>query len=318
MIIPSSFQAAYSSEKAILEEVQEVASSRLAALCRKNQWLFAERIKSEESTLARLQLGDIHSLSEIVDFYGATVIVPTKNELEAATDAVVNLFDHAEIQKERNTDPRAFPYDDVHVRARLGASATRALDPVRARRFEVQVRTGLQYAWWWATHDVIYKAGAQEWSAHRLASQVRASLELLDDVLANLKKVSELQPDRTTEGEEEFKTTAALLTNWAVEQRPKDVRRFCESSLAYMRAADLTVDELVALVRNDANSDVIGIPGITPAQGVLIVVFRAHSERLVQGMTNDGRRIFASPEMVEACSELAELDADLLVATDSQ
>ena len=98
MIIPASFQAAYAAEKALIEQVQDVAGARLRALCEANRWLFAQRLKGRESTLARLQLGDIASIAEVVDIYGATVVVPTRNHLMPATDAVLDLFPGATVK----------------------------------------------------------------------------------------------------------------------------------------------------------------------------------------------------------------------------
>jgi hypothetical protein len=314
MIIPGSFQAAYAAERAVIAEVREIAGSNLRTLCADHQWLFADRLKDEESVLARLQLGDCESIGDLPDFYGATVIVPTKNQLNDATDSVIALFDNAEVKKERNFDPRAFPYDDVHVRAQLGRSAIRPGDnPVQARHFEIQVRTGLQYSWWWATHDSIYKGGVQEWRAHRLASQVRASLELLDDVLANLGPTSRLQANRPSDREEDYRALSELLTHWSESQRPIDVRRFCETVLVYADKSEISVGDLVATVEEESNADVVGIPGITPAQGVFIAVYRVVGDPLVAALIAAGRRVICSPEMCEACPGLLTLEPNACV-----
>ena len=233
-----------------MEAVRDTAASRLRSLCESKKWLFADRMKNEESALARLQLGDVPSLSALLDFYAAAVIVPTRNHLEAATAEVSALFEVVEVRKERNADPRAFPYDDIHVYVELGSSALSAKDdPIRVKRFEVQVRTGLQYSWWWATHDVIYKGGIQDWRAHRLASQVRANLELLDDILANLEAVAGLQPPRDDPSELDYRLLSELSEEWELTQRPGDIRRFCETALLYSRAADVSVDDLLSELR---------------------------------------------------------------------
>ena len=148
----------------------------------------------------------------------------------------------------------------------------------------------------------------QDWRAHRLASQVRANLELLDAVLADLRSAAELELVRPADEDEMYRAFAKLLERWPAEQRPEDVKRFCDTARLFAMAAGVTKDELIGTVGRDSNRDVIGIPGITPAQGVFVCLFREVGDVIVVALRQDRRRVFSSPEMREVCPSLDGID----------
>ena len=163
MIIPGSVAEAYEHQQAILEDVSKFAGGWLRELCQSSKWLYDERLKEPESAVAKLEAGGSSSLAEMDDLWAATVIVPTLAEVPAATAGILALFTGQQ-KPRRSWDARSFPYDDVHVIATLGSKVAPSVagPEVRGRRFEVQVHTGLQYAWWRATHATLYKGGTRE------------------------------------------------------------------------------------------------------------------------------------------------------------
>ncbi len=72
----------------------------------------------------------------------------------------------------------------------------------------------------------------------------------------------------------------------------------------------------MAEARLENNRDVVGIPGITPAQGVFIAMFRRSSQPMIDALRDAGRRVFSSPEMREVCTDLTELNEDDYVELD--
>src|SRR5205085_494883 len=143
--------------------------------------------KSEESALAKLQLSPVPALSEMHDLYGTTVVVPTTAQIPDAVEAISAEFPGATKVARRRPRAETFMYDDTHVLAQLGSRAAGLNDAIKHRKFEIQVKSGLQYAWWRATHDVLYKGAERSWRLSRVAGQIRAALELLDTQLGNLR-----------------------------------------------------------------------------------------------------------------------------------
>src|SRR4051812_26354078 len=118
---PASFALAYLPHRVLGEELERIAGPRLQLeICKPNEWLFSGRVKSEESALAKLQLGPVKSLSEMQDIYATTIVVPTKAEVGAAINAVQAVFPGAEVVPRRRPRAETFIYDDTHVVAEMG------------------------------------------------------------------------------------------------------------------------------------------------------------------------------------------------------
>lgn len=313
MLIPASFQAAYAQERQLVDEVAKEAGLRLRSLCADRHWLFDERVKDAESVLAKLQLGVPFSIRDVHDFYGAMVVVPTQSQLAEASLAVSAAFAKAIEHTDRNFDPLKFPYDDLHLLVQLQPSP-RLTDPINSRRFEVQIRTGLQYAWWWATHDTVYKGGTPDWRVLRMASEIRANLELMDVLLADLPAAAEMHVIKdSTPGPA---TTAILewVDYWPNRQRPVDLRRFAETAALYLDAGALTPEVVAAALASADHRDIVGIPGITPAQAILIIVARIQGAGTVAaGLASLERRTFVSDEMLSYCPDLSAIAANEIV-----
>jgi hypothetical protein len=272
MLIPASFQAAYEAELAIAREVEGIAGGRLRKLCRERHWLFDERVKDAESVLAKLQLGRTSSMRLLPDFYAAVVVVPTRAQLTEAIDSVRAQFARSEVSAAQ-------------------------------RPFEVQVRTGLEYAWWLATHDTVFKGGLPEWPLQRIASEVRASLELLDAILADLAGAASLHPARAITPDEALIDAITLAEAWPEIQRPRDLKRFGATIVTFAQAAGISIEEIRDALIDPANRDLVGLPGITPAQGCLAVMLRKNSAELIGRLREAGLTILVSPEMLEQCPE---------------
>jgi ppGpp synthetase/RelA/SpoT-type nucleotidyltranferase len=312
VFIPASFQAAYEAEMVAIDAIREIGGTRLRSLCETRHWLFDERIKEQESLLAKVQLGRFNGLRDVPDFYAAVVVVPTRNQLQDAVDSVCALFRNPAVVRERNMDPLKFPYDDIHVVAVLGASPI-VPESAADRQFEVQIRTGLEYAWWWATHDTVYKGGLPDWAVQRLASQARASLELLDAILADLHGAARLQSAREVLPDPQLEEALALASLWVDAQQPKDLRRFAETVIAFAGAVGLPVSAVRSMLEDPANSDVVGLPSVTPAQACLVAMMREIGQPLSDRFGAAGLRIFLSPEMTEVCPEMSAIVQDRLV-----
>lgn len=308
MRIPQSFRIRYAEHLEIIHEVQRRAESRLRIVCARNHWLFDQRVKSDESVLAKLQLGALQSIEEVDDFYAAMVVVPTKREIEAAVLAVSEEFSDPVRQAPRTLAPTEFVYDDAHVLVRLGPLGP--LDEtglIGQRRIEVQVRTGLQYAWWRATHDEIYKS-LDDWQLQRLAAQTRGSIEQLDAVLADLPAAAKgIEVPAGFKPDEETAWIADWQQRWPADARPLDPKRFVETIRVFLDGAGIDAKTTERALDDETGQRFVGNPDLTPAQAVLLTLIELRGPKIVAGIRATGRYVLVTAEMEHASQALREV-----------
>jgi ppGpp synthetase/RelA/SpoT-type nucleotidyltranferase len=314
VLSPPSFRLAFKPHRATAAELKKIAGTRIQTdVCAPNGWLFDDRVKSEESALAKLQFGPVRSLGEMNDLYAATVVVPTPKEIPLAVKAIKDSLPDAIRSRRRIGKANTFEYDDVHVIAALGKEAAALSPGLRDRKFEVQIHTGLQYAWWRATHDVIYKGSQRSWQLIRMASQIRASLELLDATLSNLRGAANLLPAATDKDDAQFRESMRWLEKWPDEEKPEDRLRFASSTIELANASDLSLAKIEALLDQGLISD----SGTTPFQAVLGSVVAAHGAGVLEGLK--ARRYVLVTEAFEAaCPTICEVPPSRRATLDAQ
>jgi ppGpp synthetase/RelA/SpoT-type nucleotidyltranferase len=283
---PTSFALAFLAHRALGEELERIAGRRLQLLCKERDWLFTDRVKSEESALAKLELSPVSSLSAMHDLYAATIVVPTAGDVETAVNAVRTDLPDAAVVPRRRTKADTFRYDDTHLTASLGDHAAGLASAIGERTFEIQIKTGLQFAWWRATHDVLYKGAEQNWQVSRVAGQIRASLELLDAQLTDLRGAARLQKsDSEDDIDKGFADAASLLGRWDGDRRPANVSSFVRSVQDLMRSAGVTHAELEEAL--DGAETMAANTEVTPVQCVLAALAQRQGLRVVTKLRGD-------------------------------
>ena len=293
---------------AVIGKMREFAEPRLRNLCAQHHWLFDDRVKGVESALVKLEMGRTSSLRGLIDLYATMVVVPTAAHIDLAVAAVLDSFDGT-VKQRPPRPPDSFPYDDVHIHAYLGTkvSPPAMLEVVRLRVFEIQVRTGLQYAWWRATHDTTYKGAIKDPATQRLAGQTRATLELLDSLLADIPKAAELQLIGYADEPAPTPPSANWLQLWAEDRRPDDVGRFCETIDAILSAADVDA-EMVGSALTDGTHDVLlNSDQLTPTQAIVVVVDELAAPGWTERLALVGRRLMVTAEMLAVRPELDQV-----------
>lgn len=310
MKLPASFEYVYLREAETAGRLAEFAGSRLAGLCADQGWLFDGRVKSEESVFARLELGELASIVDMNDVYATTVVVPTRSEINDAAKAVQSVYPNSEIKVRRRADPRSFKYDDMHIYATLGPTAPGIDRAIRYRPFEIQIRTGLQYSWWRATHDVLYKGDVKDWRLERVASQARGTLDLIDGVLADLPAAAELLERQADDADAQFGQVVGWLEKWPEGDRPVDRRRFVDTVLAWLAQAGNALEAVEAALDSARGQALIAEEGITPAQVVQIL---AADEAGLPTLTAGERRILVTDELATVAPDFGSLPEDTRV-----
>jgi ppGpp synthetase/RelA/SpoT-type nucleotidyltranferase len=300
MRVANSVAEAYDASLQVAKELQKTAGTRLRILCDLNSWLFDDRIKSLESCVSKLDAGS-GPLSDVIDLYAATVIVPTQDELDVAMSHVLARVGGT-VKPPRSVTAETFLYDDIHVIAKLDRIVSpRSLSPAAlTRSFEVQVRTGLQYAWWRATHDQIYKSAdpaAHAWPMQRSSGQAKASLELLDGVLSDLATASDLQrPSPTPSGYQA--EPRKWLDLWPRSEWPTDIHRYTTSVNRLLEAVNARHEDVESELRAADFNDVVGSRDISPVQAVVIALWEMLDSHLSDALVASSLRVLVTPEMV--------------------
>jgi ppGpp synthetase/RelA/SpoT-type nucleotidyltranferase len=317
LIAPDSVVFAYEQALSTINPLAEVAGKRLRVICKQNNWLFDDRIKSLESCLSKLENGSA-PLVELHDLYATTVVVPTQNEVGPACSLLLEEFNGA-VKERREISAESFVYDDVHVIAKLGNKISpRAVSSpaILERPFEIQVRTGVQFAWWRATHEAMYKSGELEshtWKMRRAAGQARAALELLDGLLSDLPKAASLQRDLGILEQEEMRAKDWLRL-WPVAGRPSDIYRYCQTVNNLLKTCGLSHENVENTISDPSFSEVIALGTITPVQAILVAMHRLLGTEFPTSLRKAGVKVLITEEFVVSFPEIADGLSDVMTA----
>jgi ppGpp synthetase/RelA/SpoT-type nucleotidyltranferase len=303
MIIPESVQMAYERELEVITPLRGNASSRLRLVAADNDWLFDDRVKSAESVLSKLDSG-YPALSSMHDFYAAMLVVPTQKDIGKAVNAVQRSL-NARVKPSKLSDVSSFAYDDVHMIAKLRgkvspAAVTHAV--VLDREFEVQIHTGVQYAWWRATHDSLYKdtgSSGATWEAKRASGQARAALEMIDGILSDFHAAGRLQPMRPMPSGD-VPVALGWADYWSKRQRPDDRIRFSGSALAIIGACGIDPADVSGLLAAGALQSYVDDKALTPVQVILIACHILGGDAIFAALASIEHKVLVTSELVSA------------------
>ncbi|WP_277209173.1 hypothetical protein [Isoptericola croceus] len=311
MRIPDSVTRAYEEELALVEPLRNHASTRLRILAADNAWLFDDRIKSAESALSKLETGRA-CLRDMNDLYAAMLVVPTQKHVKSASEAVLKSFT-AQIRPARPMEASSFVYDDMHIIATLrGKVSPRAVPhpAVLDRPFEIQIHTGAQYAWWRATHDDIYKGSSpagRSWAAKRASGQARASLELVDGVLADFEAAARLQKTTMPLDDDPGESVRGWLQHWPRRRRPADEVRFASTATAIAAAAAVDADAITERFSAGDLATFVAAPNLTPIQVILIACHLIGGTTIFPNLATTQQRVLITDELLGAYPALGAL-----------
>lgn len=304
MRIPDTVNIAYEEELALVEPLRHHASRRLRILAADNSWLFDDRVKSIESALSKLETGR-SSLRDMHDLYAAMIVVPTQKHVDAASEAILRSFS-GQVRPARLVEASSFVYDDLHITARLrGKISPRAVPhpAVLDRAFEIQIHTGVQYAWWRATHDDIYKgssAAGRSWAAKRASGQARASLELVDGVMADFEAAARLQKSMGSYDDDAGESVRAWLRLWPRSRRPADEIRFSATAVAVTSAAGVDRGLITQKLAAGDLSEFLTNPELTPIQVILVACHLIAGSSIFSNFAIARQRVLVTGELLAA------------------
>jgi ppGpp synthetase/RelA/SpoT-type nucleotidyltranferase len=310
MKIPKSFESTYSRVYPILERLEEFVKPRIQEIAAKHNAAYSGRIKTAESILIKVEKGDYELLfHEMDDLFACTLTVPNSliiNDVLTEIKAEFEVLKH----RQRELKPEEFAYNDLNLSVKVKPDFAIRDELFLDLIFEVQIKTMLQQAWAQAGHAVIYKAKRKTWGLTRIASQLRALLEMADSVLANLEGTANtLQETREYAQFEQINQIVDVLeNNWDEEKLPANLYRAGQTVDDYLRIARADINQLSRLVRSDNYLRYVKARTLTPTQAIFIILFQEKSDDFLSHLRR--RRILLTDEMLDLCPDLEQISRE--------
>jgi ppGpp synthetase/RelA/SpoT-type nucleotidyltranferase len=302
VVLPNSFRTSYDALAPSLRVAKEYVQSRLGAeFADLRPVAIQARVKEPESTLAKLQRGELKALTDVDDLVAARLVFLHPAQVHAAVDVARRLFPPVE---ERNigeaSKPTDFRYQQPHLIVRLPEDYVARHPELAGVLAELQFTTYVQHALQESTHDVIYKGDRFSWQEHRLDARLRGLLEIVDDVLENVSGLAGI----ATEPEYPLFQRRNILAEVARRlfpeaQLPSDMRRFAVTVEGLFAAAGVPVEQFEALIGR--HTDLVDARSLTAVDKVVGMLLREDVEQLVRGLRS--RRVLISTELLDLVPE---------------
>lgn len=199
MIIPPSIARKHALVQPYVDLVASRVRDVVASLCEKEGYAYLGRTKDTESLAEKIETGRFDRWSKLDDLFACSIIVPTLGDEPAVVDHLRTVFIQDRCKRRGGTrkDPSVFRFDATRFIGRLRPeSVPNAADDLLAVRFEVQVRSAFEHAWSVTTHALAYKSAEVDWRHLRLAAQLRAAVEQLDQVVLGFEQTAQFIVDQ--------------------------------------------------------------------------------------------------------------------------
>ncbi len=169
------------------------------ALCEEGGYAYSGRVKDAASLSEKIETGRYRNWEEIDDLFACSIVIPTLDEEPEVIKRLHDAFTEVECKRRGDTqkDPSVFRFDATRFIGRLRPeSLPNAASELLKIRFEVQVRSAFEHAWSVTTHALSYKSAQVDWRHLRLAAQLRAAVEQLDQVVLGFEKSASFISDQ--------------------------------------------------------------------------------------------------------------------------
>tara|TARA_Y100001973_G_C5208538_1_gene343516 strand:- start:2094 stop:3074 length:981 start_codon:yes stop_codon:yes gene_type:complete len=245
--IEQSIRREYDQQLSSYEYLEEEVVELIKETCESSKWIFVHRIKEIDSYALKLITGRTEGYL-IDDFLACTIVVPNLRAIEQAKTLVSECFDIIEEKPSEfvNSRPTEFNFDSIRLTCQVKPSVKPKV--YAALKFEIQIKTLLEYAWSEATHDFSYKGSSSSWAKERLAAQIKASLSNIDLSIYDMEQIS-TSPflNKRNKQYEELGETLKFITEEfgnAGVAIPKDLKRLSEEVFRLLKRVKLELPDL--------------------------------------------------------------------------
>jgi ppGpp synthetase/RelA/SpoT-type nucleotidyltranferase len=248
MIIPAILSQKYENYRVIVEIVANKAKETLQKYCDNTGYAFASRLKTIESLAEKIETGRYKSWSDLDDLFACTIIIPTLSQEEVSKFCksafnIKNTTKRGQVKKA----PDVFRFDSTRIYAQLLKPEGLEIPEhpnIYDIVFEIQIKTAFEHAWSVSTHDLVYKGPDIDWKRHRLAAQIKATVEQLDTlILAFNDALPHISENSWPEIKVKQKISAKMKqfidkSYIPSECLPKDLSRFCNNFYILLQSVD--------------------------------------------------------------------------------
>jgi len=270
------------------------------------------RIKSKESIMAKIEKeGYENPVDEIEDLVACRLIIKSNSNINEILEKIEGVF-NIEKRNIRNYRPNEFIYDDIQLILSFKDNPLISNKGILGKKFELQIRTGLQDALAEVIRSEIYKTDILTWQKERTASELRANLELVDVILSEFPTMSSIQEEKDYKPFQQRNEIIKLLKNvWSTEKLPNDLRRASIIIEDYLRLAGANIEDLSYWIK-DKHTKIVDAVSITPCQIILIILF-LEKEAFLDNVIKQKRCLLITDEMIDICPELNKIDSSCRV-----
>jgi len=274
------------------------------------------RIKPKESLMAKIEKeGYKNPVDEIEDLVACRLIVKSNSDIDVILSKIEEIF-NIEGRRFRSYRPSEFIYDDIQLILSFKDSPLISNKEILGKKFELQIRTGLQDTLAEVIRGETYKTDMLMWQKERTASELRANLELVDVILSDFLAVSSIQEEKDYKPYQQRNRIINLLKDVsAAEKLPEDLRRASIIIEDYLKLAEAKVEDLAEWLKGSKHKAIVNAVSITPCQIILIILF-LEREAFLKNVMDKKRNLLVTDEMIDVCSELKKIDESYRVNVD--
>jgi ppGpp synthetase/RelA/SpoT-type nucleotidyltranferase len=309
---PAVLSETYETVKPSLEKVARYTETRIAAeLGEGGSVAIVGRTKELSSVHLKLQAGRFAGFRELDDLVGLKVVVLRRRDVEPTAAAIRASF-QVDYEKERTSEPSDFKYREPHLVVRPPQDYLDRNPDLEGIAVEVQITTALQHTLDQITHGFDYKPSTLDWAKRRLVAQLRASLELLDNMLDDMDHSAELIHEVAVEPQafrRQQAVLAAMISKFDDASLPADRRRLAEIANALTEAAGVAPEDVAELL--ERHRDLVDATSLNPLDALLGALLREKQGDLLAAYNH---RLLISDELESLCLEARAVAADKRVA----
>lgn len=277
MIIPSVITHKHELIKPYLNSAAERVRDVVRGFCDQQGFAYLGRIKEQVSLAEKIETGRYSSWSELDDLFACAIIVPGLSDEPDVLAFLKDMFvqHDCRLRGGARKDPSVFRFDATRFIGKINRdSFPAASDEVLSVKFEVQIRTAFEHAWSVTTHATSYKSEKVDWRHIRLASQLKASVEQLDQLVLGFVESASLISAHSWPRIDSLENIQAVFEREVVEGTipqevlPSSWSRFCENFHAMLRASCQKNDDVekristaLGLIRDELRASLVfGFP----------------------------------------------------------
>lgn len=303
-MIPALFETEYALLRTRVEKVVEFTEKRLRAdLSDLHVISIDGRAKEATSAHQKLHTGKYASLTDLTDLAGVTVVLLHRRDVLTALEAAKGAGFQLVEEPSRDTEPALFRYREPKLILAPPADYLERNADLEGIVCEVQFTSALQNALDILTHDFDYKGKTYSWSNFRLVAQLRGMLELVDQMIDDIERVT-LPGDDAGSVPSDFAFSASMLPilqgRFDAGVLPKDQRRLADTVAKWAAAVGLDSIGIDSLL--ERHVDLVSARSLDPTSATLGALLREHGTQLLETYPH---RFVVSSELETLCAEAA-------------